>query len=311
MLPWVRSAAMPQCLPPAAAATVQRHLSSALVRSSTASAAEGLAATPTRCKGSPAPAGRAGAGVPVPAPRQCSALASSSQPAAEVAQPAAQAATVYQPGLLDDIFLALFRRKMVAEVGWDSGRPGYDGLVDVARRLLAKHRSRLDTEEATVRILRSLFPPALLPLFRLLIARLGDGKPAAWLTARVTQATCQWLMGPCHMTTVEWPDGRQLSSGVKVEKCRYLEESKCTGICIHTCKLPTQEFISRDMGIALSMEPNFEDYSCEFKFGIPARPRDLDEDLKKPCLHDCPIAILSNSSPSFPFTPCPQLNVTQ
>jgi hypothetical protein len=27
---------------------------------------------------------------------------------------------------------------------------------------------------------------------------------------------------------------------VFVEKCKYLEESKCLGICINTCKLPTQ-----------------------------------------------------------------------
>ncbi|RLN09819.1 hypothetical protein C2845_PM11G30350 [Panicum miliaceum] len=30
------------------------------------------------------------------------------------------------------------------------------------------------------------------------------------------------------------------SSQVFVEKCKYLEESKCLGICINTCKLPTQ-----------------------------------------------------------------------
>lgn len=29
-------------------------------------------------------------------------------------------------------------------------------------------------------------------------------------------------------------------SQVFVEKCKYLEESKCVGICINTCKLPTQ-----------------------------------------------------------------------
>jgi len=33
-------------------------------------------------------------------------------------------------------------------------------------------------------------------------------------------------------------DNRQ----VFVEKCKYLEESKCLGICINTCKLPTQVY---------------------------------------------------------------------
>lgn len=27
---------------------------------------------------------------------------------------------------------------------------------------------------------------------------------------------------------------------VLVQKCKYLDETKCAGICIHTCKLPTQ-----------------------------------------------------------------------
>lgn len=27
---------------------------------------------------------------------------------------------------------------------------------------------------------------------------------------------------------------------VFVEKCKYLEESKCIGICLNTCKFPTQ-----------------------------------------------------------------------
>lgn len=31
-----------------------------------------------------------------------------------------------------------------------------------------------------------------------------------------------------------------LSMQVFVEKCKYLEESKCVGVCINTCKLPTQ-----------------------------------------------------------------------
>jgi hypothetical protein len=38
----------------------------------------------------------------------------------------------------------------VQEVGWDSSRPGYDGLIDVAKRLLLHYPSRQETEQATV-----------------------------------------------------------------------------------------------------------------------------------------------------------------
>lgn len=59
---------------------------------------------------------------------------------------------------------------------------------------------------------------------------------AAW----VTQWSCQWLMGRCQLNDVQLADGTTQRSGVLVEKCKYLEESGCAGICVHTCKMPTQ-----------------------------------------------------------------------
>jgi len=49
--------------------------------------------------------------------------------------------------------------------------------------------------------------------------------------------------------------------GVLVERCRYLEEAGCASICINSCKVPTQEFFARDMGLALEMTPNYDDFS--------------------------------------------------
>lgn len=39
---------------------------------------------------------------------------------------------------------------IVQEVGWDSSKPGYDGLVDIAKRLLVQYRTGEETERATV-----------------------------------------------------------------------------------------------------------------------------------------------------------------
>ncbi|KAJ9187884.1 hypothetical protein P3X46_003298 [Hevea brasiliensis] len=196
----------------------------------------------------------------------------------------------YSPGVFDDLFLALFRNKMVKEVGWDSERRGYDGLIEVANRLMLTGRTNADTRDAAVRILRSLFPPLLLDLYKLLISPLGGGKVAAMMVARVTAFTCKWLMGICTVNSVDLPDGTSCESGVFVERCKYLEESKCVGICVNTCKLPTQTFFKDYMGVPLLMEPNFTDYSCQFKFGVlPPQPED-DSTLKEPCLEVCPIA---------------------
>ncbi|XP_020594349.1 beta-carotene isomerase D27, chloroplastic-like, partial [Phalaenopsis equestris] len=91
-----------------------------------------------------------------------------------------------------------------------------------------------------VRILKSLFPPLITVLFKMLIAPIGGGQLGSMMVARVTALFCQWLMGACSVNTIELPDGSSCSSGVFVEKCKYLEESSCVGICINTCKLPTQ-----------------------------------------------------------------------
>ncbi|KAM3687340.1 hypothetical protein ACB098_10G070100 [Castanea mollissima] len=196
----------------------------------------------------------------------------------------------YKPGFLDHLYLNLFRNKLVQEVGWDSEKPGYDGLIEVANRLMMKGRTNSDTREATVRILVSLFPPFLLELYRILITPIGGGKVAAMMVARVTALTCQWLMGTCTVNSVDLPDGTSCRSGVFVDKCKYLEESKCVGICINTCKLPTQNFFKDYMGIPLLMEPNFSDYSCQFKFGVLPPLAEDDIALKEPCLEICPNA---------------------
>ncbi|KAL5561028.1 hypothetical protein UlMin_030775 [Ulmus minor] len=215
---------------------------------------------------------------------------SSSPPPEPIRHESGASMVEYKPGVLDDLFLNLFRTKMVQEVGWDSEKPGYDGLIDVANRLMMKNKNNSDTKEAAVRILRSLFPPFLLELYKILVAPIAQGKVAAIMVARVTAITCQWLMGRCTVNSVDLPDGTSWSSGVFVEKCKYLEESKCVGICVNTCKLPTQSFFKDYMSVPLLMEPNFTDYSCQFKFGVnPPLPED-DAVLKEPCLEICPNA---------------------
>ncbi|MCD7461054.1 hypothetical protein HAX54_045067 [Datura stramonium] len=202
----------------------------------------------------------------------------------------AKSPAAYEPRVFDNLFLSLFRNKMIQETGWDSKKPGYDGLIEVAHRLTVG-QDNAETRDAAVRILRSLFPPLLLELYRMLVAPIDSGKFAALMVARVTALSCQWLMGPCAVNSVDLPNGTSLMSGVFVEKCKYLEESKCVGVCINTCKLPTQTFFKDHMGVPLLMEPNFTDYSCQFKFGILPPQQEVDDALKEPCLAICPNAV--------------------
>ncbi|KAH9730802.1 DUF4033 domain-containing protein [Citrus sinensis] len=169
--------------------------------------------------------------------------------------------TEYKPGVLDDLFLSSFRNKLVQEVGLDSEKPGYDGLIELVNHLMMKGKSSSDARDAAIRILVSLFPPLVLKLYKILISPLAGGKIAAMMVARVTALTCQWLMGHCTVNSVDLPDGTSCQSGT---------------------------FFKDYMGVPLLMEPNFSDYSCQFKFGIlPPLPKD-DTTLKEPCLDICP-----------------------
>uniref|UniRef100_A0A803LF33 Uncharacterized protein n=1 Tax=Chenopodium quinoa TaxID=63459 RepID=A0A803LF33_CHEQI len=75
--------------------------------------------------------------------------------------------------------------------------------------------TEIKRKEEEVRILKSLFPPYLLELYRMLITPIGGGRLAAMMVARVTILTCQWLMGPCSINTIELRDGSSCQSGFK------------------------------------------------------------------------------------------------
>ena len=75
--------------------------------------------------------------------------------------------------------------------------------------------------------------------------------------------------------------------GVRVERCRFLEEAGCAGICVNACKVPTQRFFSERMGLPLTMEPNYDDLSCQFSFGRTPAPETADAVFSAPCLQGC------------------------
>ncbi|KAJ8440859.1 hypothetical protein Cgig2_000747 [Carnegiea gigantea] len=130
--------------------------------------------------------------------------------------------TEYRPNWVDDFFLNSLRKNLAEEVGWDSEKSGYDGLIELANGLMVG-RTNQQTSEAAVRILRSLFPPFVLELYKMLITPIAGGRFAAIM--------------------------------VYVERCKYLEESKCAGVCLNTCKLPSQ--VSTEQKCRVQLVNNF------------------------------------------------------
>ena len=112
------------------------------------------------------------------------------------------------------------------------------------------------------------------------------------LNAAATWATCQWLMGECEINDVEIDGGGSIGvgHGVLVKRCRYLEDTGCASICINSCKVPTQEFFMQDMGLPLTMEPNYETFECQFSFGRTPAEEAVDEAFTTPCFVGCPTA---------------------
>jgi len=138
--------------------------------------------------------------------------------------------------------------------------------------------------------------PVLPPIFRIfmsgIVPKIGtewDGKQigpwfyAPLLTTIVTPTFFGFLVGPSYINRRK--DGQL--GGLVVEKCKFLQESGCKGICLHECKLPTQQFFQEELGLPLSVSPNFVTQECQWSFGEIPLPLDEDEKFPKGCLVGC------------------------
>lgn len=209
--------------------------------------------------------------------------------------------TLYQDNLIDQIFIALFSRKMSKAVQKKSQYKGYDGFVDLSQQIM-KGRTAQQQQELVQIVLQSLVPSPALYLIRNLFS------PTKWVcesNAWFATILFEWLVGKSEIKEVEIINKNQQivkqKSGVKIKKCRYLEESGCVGMCINMCKIPTQKFFTESFGIPLTMTPNFEDLSCEMVFGQNPPPLHTEEASTHPCLQTyCPTAVNSNQ-------PCPKI----
>ncbi|KAJ1617379.1 hypothetical protein T492DRAFT_1100285 [Pavlovales sp. CCMP2436] len=172
--------------------------------------------------------------------------------------------------------IAAFRVTMGFIVGYQApqrffgGETGesYAGLVEVAKKLLASTPEA--TTERVMGVLR-LFPtqPQLLRPHRFWFELMGVFTPLLF----------PFLVGNCSRES--WANeatGEVWTSRVKIEKCRFLEGANCKGMCVALCKGPTELFFNNELGLPLSMMPNFKDGSCTMTWGEPMRgPSDLDD----------------------------------
>lgn len=122
-----------------------------------------------------------------------------------------------------------------------------------------------------------------------LLTRFYNVQFSCRMNAWATQVAGTWLMGESEINDVEIDDGKiGRNQGLLVKRCRFLEESGCASVCVNSCKIPTQNFFIQDMGLPLTMTPNYETFECQFSFGLTPDETDELESKSTPCLSRCP-----------------------
>ncbi|KDP25210.1 hypothetical protein JCGZ_20366 [Jatropha curcas] len=208
--------------------------------------------------------------------------------------------TKYNDSFFEKAFMTLFARKMEkfaapAKNGNASKEKGwfgydYESFVDASKRVM-QGRNRLQQQQVVREVLLSMLPPGAPEQFKKLFP---PTRWAAEFNAALTVPFFQWLVGPSKVVEVE-VNGVKQRSGVHIKKCRYLENSGCVGMCVNMCKIPTQDFFTNEFGLPLTMNPNFEDMSCEMVYGQAPPPFEEDPVSKQSCFAE----ICSMASPNL------------
>ncbi|XP_043692035.1 beta-carotene isomerase D27, chloroplastic [Telopea speciosissima] len=184
----------------------------------------------------------------------------------------------YKDTWFDHIAINHLSQTLQSTTGIRNNKSGYDSLVEAATAAAQSFNPK-EQQEVVLRALEKAFPLPILSLIRTLTPQSKFGRECF---AIFTTFFFTWLIGYCQVKKSE-EDGKTERNVVHIKKCRFLEETKCVGMCINLCKMPSQRFIKDSLGMQINMVPNFEDMSCKMIFGEdPPAPAD-DPALKQPC----------------------------
>ena len=107
----------------------------------------------------------------------------------------------------------------------------YDDFVELSREIM-RGRNTKQQQEAVAGVLDSLLPPQSPERFKQWFPL---SRRNAEFNAWITTLGFTWLVGPSELTEVEVEfngEKETWRSGVKIKKCRYLENSGCVGMCV-------------------------------------------------------------------------------
>lgn len=155
--------------------------------------------------------------------------------------------------LLDRFLLGRFRFFHAQSFGLRSPLQGYSGLVDEAQKGL-KCQSLIEFQRRVYTTLLGFFTP-----------------PALWLCKSLSRVSPNFSIGLFVKTTplvFRFLVGQtKADSGntLQVTQCRFLKDAG-SDACIKACKVPTEAFFRKEIGLNLELEPNHQTGSCRLCF---------------------------------------------
>jgi len=182
------------------------------------------------------------------------------------------------------------RSLLANAAGNDSPTPGYAGVIELVREVNDSEGTADQLQKRARKVFEGILPSLgigwIPPIWKAYIQPYFPAWAANSSFFLVFYLLFPWLMGPMEGDDFEdvqvpqslrnvlffLPATVRLPQTVKAERCRFLEQSNCASVCVNTCKVPSQTWLGDDFGMKVHIQPNYDDFSCRWRFGRQPPP---------------------------------------
>lgn len=209
---------------------------------------------------------------------------------------------------ISKVLNATIRKLLVEEVGKDTDpRPwtSFDGMLTSVREVNDAPGTAADVQDRAERVFSKILPALgigiLTPMWKKGIQPVFPTWASNFAFVLVFKTLFPWLMGPMkgvdpvdvkvsptlRKIFKKLPETIAVPQAVKAERCRFVESTSCASVCVNTCKVPSQRWLFKDFGMKVHIQPNYDDFSCQWKFNREPPPLEEDEAVMVPCFANC------------------------
>jgi len=210
---------------------------------------------------------------------------------------------------ISKVLIRTIRGLLVEEVGKDTDpRPwdNFDAVLTPVREVNDMDGTARDVTVRAKRVFAGILPALYIgwvpPIWKNAIRKVAPQWASNYAFVLVFTTLFPWLMGPMegidHVDVPVpeslrkafkfLPETVKVPQAIKAERCRFLEQSGCASVCVNSCKAPSQEWLAEDFGMNLHIQPNYDDFSCQWKFDVKPPPLYEDAAVMVPCFTNCP-----------------------